>query len=91
MNKIKYYCYVGSSASTGQANQKTGLYSRYGDIIAFSTVAKRDKFVAEYYCGNFPNNLAIACNTTTARQYCLGMSVRAFKQYLDQLVVDVLL
>ena len=73
-----FYAFVGQNASTGTPNPVTGNYSRYGNIIAFSTIAKRDRFVGEYYNQQNPQEFAEKCRRCTARKYNLGMSVEAF-------------
>lgn len=77
-----YYCFKGQNATTGSPNTQTGCMSMYGDILAFSTKQKRDKFVAEYY-GNNPSVFVRKCNKKTARGYCLGMSMYTFKEYMQ--------
>lgn len=74
-----FYAYVGQNATTGTAHATTGKFSMYGDIIAFSTIDKRDQFVAEY---SDTNNYAEKCNRNTARKYCLGITVENFNDWV---------
>lgn len=76
-----FYAFKGQNATTGTPNIKTGLMSYYGDIITFSSRAKRDRFFDEYYSNN-PSEYVAKCNKSTARQYCLGMSVYDFNEYM---------
>jgi hypothetical protein len=76
-----YYLWIGQNASTGTPNAITGQYSNYGKIIKFKTKALREEFDEQYR----PNGYEFTCkvNRKTARQYCLGQSVRECLEYLD--------
>jgi len=74
-----FYAYVGQNATIGTPHPVTGRLSMYGDIIAFSTIEKRDQFVAEY---SDTNKYAEKCNRKTAREYCQGMTVANFKEWV---------
>ena len=76
-----YYAFKGQNASFGKPNERTGLMSTYGDLIAFSSRANRDYFVENYY-GNNPSEFVVSANKKQARGYCLGMSVRSYEEYL---------
>ena len=83
----EFFAFIGQNASTGTPHPQTGNYSQYGDIIAFSTIEKRDEFVDEYYNQNNPSEYAEKCNRSSARGYCLGMSVADFNDYvIDQAI-----
>ena len=74
-----FYAYLGQNATTGTPHPVTGRMSMHGDIIAFSTIEKRDQFVAEY---SDINKYAEKCNRKTAREYCQGMAVSNFNEWV---------
>ena len=76
-----HFCYVGQNATCGIPHPQTGLHNMFGDIIAFSSRAKRDRFVDEYYSQSSPSVYAEKCNRSSARKYCLGQSMYDFQTY----------
>lgn len=83
-----FYAFKGQNATCGSTNERTGRKSTYGDVIAFSTRARRDSYVAAY----FDNNADVfvkSCNKGTARQYTLGMSVGAHNEYMAHVDYNV--
>lgn len=78
-----FYAYRGENTSIGEPNKQTGLYSTYGDIIAFTTRAKRDRYVSEYSDSGNPSVYAKACTKHDTRGYCLGSTVRGFNDHLE--------
>ena len=81
-----YLAFVGQvNTTSGTRNINTGNLSRHGFITAFTTNAKRNEFVENYY---HINNDAIAGNKHTLRGYCLGMSVELYNDYIDGVEID---
>ena len=77
-----YYVFKGQNDTCGAPNRLTGLMSVHGDIIAFSTKEKRDRYYNEYYSQNNPSEFVRKCNKFTARSYCLGQSTYSFSDYM---------
>lgn len=83
---IKYYAFLGKTASTGQANKITGRFSNYGRFYAFSSIKKRDAFIRRNTTA-YRDHICAACNLKTGRQYAAGQSMR---DYLDTMMyVDI--
>lgn len=81
-----YFAFFGQlSVSTGEAHSLTGRFSTYGQLLAFSTKAERDTYVADHPRDD-NHNEAVACNKTTARKYFLGMSVADYEEMIDDAV-----
>ena len=85
--KKRFYVWLGQNATCGEPNMITGRLSRFGDVLIFSTKAKRDAFIEDYYDPN-GNKRAVAGSKKDMRGYNLGMSVRAFEEYISYLTVD---
>ena len=86
-----YYTFLGQNATTGAPHPITGRLSMYGDLIAFSSMKKRDHFVAEYYDQCNPSKTATKTNKHNAKSdYCAGMSKYNYDEYLKyvDLAVD---
>ena len=76
-----YLAFKGQNATTGTPNLSTGMCSMYGDLIAFSSKRKRDRYVAEYYDNN-PSVFVAAVSKKQARDYCLGLSMHDYNEYI---------
>lgn len=85
--KKYYYIWKGQNATIGTPHPQTGLLNMYGDLIAFSSKKKRDRFYNEYYDNN-PSVRLYKCSRTTCREYFLGWSVREMNEYIDHIVDD---
>lgn len=80
--KKYFYLWIGQNATTGRPNKITGHYSNYGYIVKFATKALRDEFIDGWRSNN-PSEFISSVNQKTARQYCLGQSVRDYLEYID--------
>ena len=81
-----YLAFVGQvNTTSGTPNTHTRRMSRHGFITAFTTNAKRNYFVENYY---HINNEAIAGNRNSLRGYCLGMSLEMYNDYIDGVEID---
>jgi len=81
MTKL-YYAFIGQNATTGKPHARTGYYSIYGDLYAFSSKRERDNFVDSRY-NSSAQIIAVATNKRDAkRKYFRGMTQVEFDQYL---------
>lgn len=80
--KKSYYLWIGQNATTGKPNPITGYYSYYGRIIKFATKSLRDEYIDQWRSNN-SSEFIEPDNRKTARQYCLGDSVKDYLEYLD--------
>lgn len=84
-----HYAFVGQLHTTsGTPHKTTGSYSRYGNIVAFSSRQKRDHFVNEYYDRSNPSTVAITTNYKSAKSlYCAGMTQKEYDSYMLEYVI----
>lgn len=84
-----HYAFIGQLHTTaGTANKRTGSYSKYGNIVAFSSRQKRDHFVSDYYNSSNPYYVAVATNYKTAKsKYCAGMTQKDYDDYMLNYVI----
>ena len=80
-----HYIFKGQNSTCGTPHPKTGEHNTFGDLIAFTTSAKRNHFFDEYYNHDF-NQVMTKCGKSTCRQFFLGMSVNAMNEHLEQIV-----
>ena len=81
---MKYYVFAGQHATTGTPNRITGNYSIYGDVHVFHTHSAREAFVNDWRVQE-RNPVLIKGGKAIMRGYCLGMSVRSFEEYINNL------
>ena len=87
---MKYYAFEfkgGLHTTTGEPNQKTGHLSIAGILAIFSKKEDRDEWV---YNGkttmDMQGNCRACCNAYQARSLCLGMSVDAYREYVEMML-----
>ena len=78
-----YLAFVGTPASYGTPNPRTGAYSFYGSLFCFNTKKERDEFCDTFHHGF--NAYPKPCNQKTARQYFMGMPLEQYKESLKAL------
>ena len=84
-----FYAWVGQNATIGTQHAITGRLSMYGDLVAFSSMKKRDHFVSEYYYQNF-NLSSHKTNKHAAKsKFCAGMSKYVYDEYLQEINLQV--
>jgi len=84
-----YLLWIGQNATTGQPNTKTGHYSNYGYIVKFKSLSERRAFIDQWRPNN-PSEFCRIVNRKTARQFCLGMTMRDYNDYIDHGALDYL-
>jgi len=87
--KKSFLLWIGQNATTGRPNRLTGHYSNYGRFVKFNSISERSAFVDQWRSNN-PSEFCKIVNRKTARQYCLGMSVRDYNEYIEYGVLDYL-
>jgi hypothetical protein len=82
-NSKYFYCFVGQVNTTfGKPHKVTGRHNLHGDLVAFTSRAKRDKFYNEYYCTNGSINTYKTNKRDAKVDYFGGLSQREFDEYL---------
>jgi hypothetical protein len=79
---------VGQNSYYGAPNKLTGNRSMYGEIHAFSTKEKREKYMTDYFYYDV-DVIEKKCTRKTARNYCLGSTAQEFRDYMDSVDCDV--
>ena len=78
-----WFVFIGENATTGTPNKLTGKMSMFGNICAFKT-----KAAAKEYAGNNYARIICTGKARKMRQFCLGMSVKAFEEHLRWAILD---
>jgi len=81
-----YYVFKGQKATIGAPHPQTGNRNIYGELIAFTTRAKRETYYDEYY--RRPSEFVQKCNKKTARQFFLGVSVAVYGDCVREANLD---
>jgi len=77
--------FVGINASCDEPNKNTGEYSFYGDVIVFGTKKERENYIAKI---PKEGRLIVKGGKAKMREYCLGMTMYSFNEYLDGVISD---
>lgn len=78
-----YLAFVGTPATYGTPNPRTGEFSFHGSLYCFKTKKERDEFCDTFHQGF--NSYPKPCNSKTARQYFMGMSLTQYQETLKAL------
>lgn len=76
------YVFKGQNASTGESNKITGRMSFYGEVLAFNTRKEAIQYVEDFETP-YHSDICVIGGRRVMRQYCLGMTVASFNEYLD--------
>lgn len=84
MAKSKYfYCFVGQTNTTwGKPHTATDRYDIWGDLVAFTSRAKRDRFYNEYYSSNGFESVHKTNKRDAKSKYFAGMSQLRFDDHM---------
>lgn len=79
-----FYCFVGQTSTTcGTPHKITGRHDTYGDLIAFTSRAKRDKFYNEYYSSNGFASTHKTNKRDAKTKYFAGTTQREFDDHIN--------
>lgn len=85
--KTIYFAWVGSNATCGNPNPKTGRHNMFGDLHIFNNKKARDEF-----CNTFShkyNRYPVKTNRKVAKaKYFAGYSQLQFDEYLSFLEIQ---
>lgn len=81
-----YGLFIGQNASTGTSNNQTGGMSFYGNVLRFDSIKTRAYYIETH---QFDANevIIVPGGRQTMRNYCLGMSLHTFVEYVNYLDV----